>query len=135
MEKTGWTGYNLATAEGQQAQLDEINAKRKAQNGEGLEVGADALPLDFLMAVFRDADQPMNRRVKCAEMAAPYVHPKLALVATANANADFGVMLERAIEASTKARESPKMIEAQAKPTNGHSLSPTDVSSLRRRRA
>jgi hypothetical protein len=91
-------------------------------------------PLDFLRSIYMDEEVPLPTRIKAATEAAQYVHPRLAMVGVAHAREDFGVMLERAIAASTKAKESPKMIEAQAKP-NGHSLSPTDVSSLRRRRA
>jgi hypothetical protein len=37
-------------------------------------VAASASPLDFLCAVYRDAAQPMNRRLKAASEAAQYVH-------------------------------------------------------------
>ena len=33
---------------------------------EGLEVSADATPIDFLCAIYRDARQPMHRRMKAA---------------------------------------------------------------------
>jgi len=92
-------------------------------------------PLEFLTAVYMNDQLPLQARMKAAIEAAQYVHPKLAMVGVAHANGDLGTMLERAIAASAKAREPLKIIEAQAKPTNGHSLSPTDVSSkpLRRR--
>jgi hypothetical protein len=109
--------------ERQQRRLDVLN-------GEGLEVEVDALPLDFLMAVFRDTGQPMNRRVKCAEIAAKYCHAQLSAIAVHQAGDDFGLRLERAISASNAARQEPKLIEAQTKVTNGgnHSLSPEEVS-------
>jgi hypothetical protein len=36
-------------------------------------------PLEFLCFVFRDAKQPMKRRIEAAKCAAPYVHPRLAV--------------------------------------------------------
>jgi hypothetical protein len=78
-----------------------------------------------------DRDAFFGLRIKAAVEALPYVHPKLAMVATANANGDFGTMLERAIEASKAAREPLKIIEARTQPTNGHHPSPNEVSSAR----
>lgn len=37
-------------------------------------------PLDFMLSVMRDDDEDMPRRLAAANMAAPYVHPKLASV-------------------------------------------------------
>jgi len=44
-------------------------------------VAADATPLDFLCAVYRDPQQPMQRRMRAAEAALPFIHPKLSVVA------------------------------------------------------
>src|SRR6266581_3896492 len=46
-----------------------------------MEVAADATPLDFLRAVYRDPQQPMQRRMRAAEAALPFVHPKLSVAA------------------------------------------------------
>jgi hypothetical protein len=46
------------------------------------DVAHDASPLDFLSAVYRDSRQPMPRRMKAAEAALPFFHPKLAVIAT-----------------------------------------------------
>ena len=102
----------------------EVNPLKtiKQRQEEVVEVPPDAMPLDFLMCVFRSSTQPMNRRVRCAEIAAQYVHPKLSAIAVHNTDGDFGVRLERAIEASNRVRE-PKLIEAKAT-SNGH-LGPT----------
>lgn len=35
-------------------------------------------PLDYMLAVMRDATQPDDRRDEMAKASAPYVHPKLA---------------------------------------------------------
>jgi hypothetical protein len=44
------------------------------------EVDGDAEPLDFLMAVMRDPNQPMERRMDAAKAAMPYRHTRLAPV-------------------------------------------------------
>jgi hypothetical protein len=41
----------------QQQLVDEMN-------GEGLQVPPDIEPVEFLMAIYRDPRQPMNRRIK-----------------------------------------------------------------------
>jgi hypothetical protein len=53
-----------------------------------IEVPTNATPLDFLCAVYRDARQPMPRRMKAAEAALPFVHPKLAVSVTLDNFAD-----------------------------------------------
>jgi hypothetical protein len=55
---------------------------------EEIELPADATPLDFLCAVYTNAGQPMPRRMKAAEAALPYVHPKLAVIANVHGFAD-----------------------------------------------
>jgi hypothetical protein len=77
---------------------------------EGVEVPADATPIDFLQAVYRDRRQPMHRRLKAAIEAAPYAHAQLKATAVIVGGADFAAQLERAIE-----RSSPKLIEAAPK--------------------
>jgi len=77
-------------------------------DGEGLEVSADATPIDFLCAIFRDARQPMHRRMKAAIEAAPYCHATLKAMAVVYGG-DFATRLERAIERSSPA----KLIEAK----------------------
>jgi hypothetical protein len=41
-------------------------------------VSSDAEPLDFLLAVMRSSEQPMDRRMDAAKAAAPYRHTRLA---------------------------------------------------------
>ena len=62
---------------------------------EALEVDDDATPLDFLCAVYRDSRQPMLRRMKAAEAALPFVHPKLAITLDTNA---FATRLEEMMQ-------------------------------------
>lgn len=73
---------------------------------EGME---DASPLDFLKAVYRDPRQPINRRLRAAIEAAPYLHPKLSATAVLTRE-DFAERLERAIARSGVA---PKLIEVK----------------------
>jgi hypothetical protein len=62
-----------------------------------VEVEPNASPLDFLYAVFRNNDLPLITRMRAAEAAAPFVHPKLAAVISASISGDeFGEALERA---------------------------------------
>jgi hypothetical protein len=81
---------------------------------EGLEVSANATPIDFLCAVYRDPRQPMHRRLKAATEAAPYVHPKLAVTASIEGK-DFAVLLENRLKrlngGQTKVIEAPKVAD------------------------
>jgi hypothetical protein len=87
----------------QQLFVDEMN-------GEGLVVPPDIEPLEFLMAVYRDPRQPMSRRMRAAEAAAQYRHPRLAATAVFSGD-DFGERLEKAIQRSGVR---PRLIEARA---------------------
>jgi hypothetical protein len=83
--------------------MDDFQARLDELNGEGLVVAADATPVDFLMAIFRSPQQPMSRRLRAAEAAAPYCHPKLAVTALVE-GADFATALDRAVKRSDAAR-------------------------------
>ena len=75
-------------------------------DGEGLQVPPDIEPVEFLMAIYRDPRQPMNRRMKAAIEAAQYRQPKLGVVATTNLDSrDFARLLDKAIERSNGVRE------------------------------
>jgi len=67
-----------------------------------LDLGPNATPLDFFCAVFRDPAQPMPRRMRAAEGAASYMHPKLAVVAQVD-GVGWAKRLEDAIVKSGKA--------------------------------
>jgi hypothetical protein len=77
---------------------------------EEMEVAADASPLDFLQAVYRDNRQPMPRRMKAAEAALPFVHPKLQV--TVDATRNFAALME---DAARRSRRS-NVIDAKATP-------------------
>jgi len=44
----------------------------------------DETPLDFLLRIMRDANQPLNERKDAAKAAAPYVHARLSTVDVGN---------------------------------------------------
>jgi hypothetical protein len=76
-------------------------------NGEGLEVPPNAAPVEFLMAIYRDCRQPMNRRMRAAIEAAPYCHAKLSATAIIDP-VEFSDRLEKAI-----LRSGVRVIEAK----------------------
>jgi hypothetical protein len=82
------------------------------EEGEGLEVSPDATPVDFLCAIYRDARQPMHRRLKAAIEAAPYCHPQLKATAVI-LGSNFAARLELAVK-----RTEPALIEARAEPSD-----------------
>ena len=70
-------------------------------------------PLDFLTAVYTNADLPLSVRLRAAIEAAPYVHPKLSATAFVPMGEQFAMRLEKAVE-----RSRTKLIEQQAISTN-----------------
>ena len=62
---------------------------------------SDQSPLDFLRSVYTNENLPLHARLKAAAAAAPFVHPKLAVVATTTTE-DLVERLERAREATMK---------------------------------
>jgi hypothetical protein len=53
----------------------------KATAEKAAEVAASGLsPLDFMLKLMRDEEQPLPLRADAAKNAAPYVHPRLAAV-------------------------------------------------------
>jgi hypothetical protein len=72
-------------------------------------------PLEFLTAVYMNEKLPLPTRMKAAIEAAQYVHPKLAAIASIQADGDFAARLDRAITAS-RAAMAPRFIEGTARP-------------------
>jgi hypothetical protein len=89
---------------------------------EAVEVRPKGTALDFLRAVYRNADVPLPARMKAASIAIEYEHPRLAVTAMVDGK-DFAAALDRAIERSGKAR-APKLIEHRASPTIEHGRTP-----------
>jgi hypothetical protein len=68
---------------------------------------------DFLEKIVSSPRQPMQRRVKCAEILMSYKYPKFGAVAISRMSGqDFATMLDRAIRNSGKEHE-VKQIEAK----------------------
>jgi hypothetical protein len=65
-------------------------------------------PLDFLKAVYMNAELPLSVRMRAAIELLPFTHPKLAVVAQVTEN-DIATLLDRRI----KRMEQMKVIEAQ----------------------
>ena len=59
----------------------------------------DPTPLDFLRAVYLNAELPLSVRMKAAIEAAPYVHPKLSATAVIDP-VEFSKSLDKAIQRS-----------------------------------
>jgi hypothetical protein len=79
-----------------------------------IELAPHETSLDFFRKIYHSVRQPMTRRMRAAEFALQFEHPKLGAIATASMNGrDFASLLERAIRASGKEAE-VKQIEARA---------------------
>jgi hypothetical protein len=84
------------------------------EEGEAVELAPHETSLDFFRKIYHSVKQPMTRRMRAAEFALQFEHPKLGAIATASMNGqDFASLLERAIRASNKEAE-VKQIEASS---------------------
>jgi hypothetical protein len=79
-----------------------------------IHVPTDASPLDFLCRVYRDSRQPLSARIKCAGLAAPFIHPKLAVTAVVS-EGDMASRIDAARAASRAVLEArvTSMVEAR----------------------
>jgi hypothetical protein len=84
-------------------------------DGEELRVPPDIEPREFFLLVMRDHRQPMSRRMRAAEAAAPYIHPKLSATAILSGD-DFANRLEKAIGRSGRVKEVRQLANSE----NGH---------------
>jgi len=66
--------------------------------------------LDFLQAVYRNSDIPLNTRMRAAGMALPFERPKLAVLVT-NREGDLADRLERACRATQQVNEDRKVMK------------------------
>jgi hypothetical protein len=74
-------------------------------------------PLEFLEAVYCDENLPLTVRMRAAVECAPYVHPKLGVIAISSVNgASFGAMLDRAILRSQGNSRNVPQLELKAEP-------------------
>jgi len=76
-----------------------------------LSLDLKATPLDLLLAVARNSRLPLHTRLRAAGIAAPFVHPKLAVTAVVSTQ-DLAARLEKA-----KARaDAVRLLPAQPAP-------------------
>jgi hypothetical protein len=88
----------------EESRLDIVDAVLGVEpDAEDPSIGAGASSLDFLRAVYRSADQPMNRRMRAAVAALPFEHPKFAVIQTMSNSRDFAAQLEAARKRSAGA--------------------------------
>jgi hypothetical protein len=73
---------------------------------EPIELADGETSLHFLQRIYRDAKQPMTRRLRAAIEALPFEAPKLSAVAVGHMRGqDFAALLEKAIARSGKSKE------------------------------
>ena len=101
--------------------LDRIEADQ------AMELGSEALSLDLLRAIYRNASIPLHTRMRAAGMAIAYEFPRLQATAFVSGQ-DFATLLdervkrhrERLVEERTnrviEANDQPKVIEAKPEP-------------------
>ncbi len=88
--------------------LDNVDAtlSRFDDEPELIELADGETSLTLLQKIYRSVRQPIARRMRAAEQALQFEHPKLGAVATTSMNAnDFAAMLDHAIERSGKRAE------------------------------
>ncbi len=87
---------------------------------EEIELPADASSLDFLQAVYRNGQQPMQRRMRAAIEALPFERPKLAVVQNVYS---FAAQMKEVARASGKSNvlDAPK---ALPQPADGRVTNP-----------
>jgi hypothetical protein len=103
-----------------------IEAHQQQLDADAIELASDEDALEFWDKIMRTR-QPIQRRMRAAEMRAQYKYPRLGVVATTNLNADdFASMLDRAIQRSQVrviehegAKPSPAPIPPHGTPRTG----------------
>jgi hypothetical protein len=81
--------------------IETVLDRIEQQNPDAIELASHEDALEFWDKIMRDTRQPLQRRMRAAEMRAQYKYPKLGVMATTNLNADdFASMLDRAIQRS-----------------------------------
>jgi hypothetical protein len=94
----GWSSLLFFFAE--KRGIRAIQSYSKYQEVGHVFKGTKATSLDFLRAVYMNAELPLSVRMRAAGMAIPYEYPKLSVVASVNDPERFAERLERAIQRS-----------------------------------
>jgi hypothetical protein len=71
--------------------------KLQEQDADAIEIASHEDALEFFDKIMRDPRQPIQRRMRAAEMKAQYKYPKLSAVATTNVDGSFADQLDRLI--------------------------------------
>ena len=82
--------------------LDRIEESQKMEGQ--IQLSTDATSLEFLQAIYRDPNQPIQRRMRAAMAALPFEKPKLSTVTQFNGN-DLADRMLRAIAATNRVIE------------------------------
>jgi class 3 adenylate cyclase len=100
------------------AELDRLGLTEQVAEPDDMVpvVAAEATPLDFLQAVYRNPALPLSVRIRAGVAAAQYVHPRISVVAAAGDPRNIADRLELLIRQHRK----PKLIEARPQPDQQH---------------
>jgi hypothetical protein len=79
-----------------------------ARRPDEIDIPPDAISLDLLQAIYRNPDQPLSVRIRCAVAALPHEAPKRSAQAQIS-EGDFATLLEQRIKRFNEA----KLIEAK----------------------
>ena len=80
-----------------------------------VELEAEATSLDFLRQVYRNASLPLSTRMRAAQVAIQFEHPKLGVSVNVPWSDEWATRLERAIERSSQVLSNPPLIEPMPK--------------------
>jgi hypothetical protein len=111
-----WAWKATGAHEYEKERLDTVDAalSRFDDEPELIELAPHETSLDFFRKIYHSVRQPMTRRMRAAEFALQFEHPKPRAIAIASMNGrDFASLLEKAIERSGKECE-VKQIECSA---------------------
>jgi hypothetical protein len=94
--------------------LDQLEERQKVEGQ--IQLSTNATSLDFFQAIYRDPKQPLNTRIRAAQAALPFEHPKLAVVVT-NREGDLADRLMAALQASQRVIDSRPMQVIEHEPS------------------
>ncbi len=93
--------------------LDRIEEKEKMEGQ--IQLSTNATSLDFLQAIYRDPTQPLNTRMRAAQAALPFEHPKLGVTVQVSGG-DLAERLMYALQATNKVINARPMQVIEASP-------------------
>jgi hypothetical protein len=106
--------------------IETVLDRIEQQDADAIEIASHEDALEFWDKIMRDIRQPIQRRMRAAEMRAQYRYPKLGVVATINNSESLADALDRAIMRSGMTKliehrqdESPRPSPAPIPPRGG----------------